>query len=225
MGKITIWIFRWLGIGGIIGATVAGLFWIGKRDTQWSLCLNLPGKCILATVCALNSLCILLLGNHGFLTNILLGGFAGSLLTAAVMDLWEQMVYRFVWWIAGTIVIATWSLQLYQERTGEELLTQLILYIVLQQVVFAHFYGRADCHAFSVCAAGMTVLGMDFSDYTVHMALTFVGLTVIQFAQGNVTRKGRLRHPAPLVPYIVTAFWICVTFPILKACSIFVSLG
>lgn len=217
MDRMLIWIFRWLGIGGIIGATMAGLIWIGKRDAEWGLCLSPAGKCILAAVCALNSLCILLLGNHCFLSGILLGCFAGSLLTAAVMDLWEQMVYRFVWWIAGTIVIAIWSLRFYRERTGEGLLTQLILYIVLQQVVFAHFYGRADCHAFSVCAAGMAVLGMDFSDYTVHMALTFVGLTAVQLVLGNVTCRGRLRHPVALVPYIVAAFWIYGIFSALQA--------
>lgn len=216
MGRMIIWTFRWLSIGAIIGATVAGLFWIGKKDTQWSLCLSLPGKCILAAACALNSLCILLPGNHCFLRNVLMGCFAGSLLTAAVMDLWEQMVYRFVWWIAGVIVIFTWIVAFYEERAGEGLLMQLILYIVLQQVVFAYFYGRADCHAFSVCAAGMAVQGMDFSDFVIHMAMTFIGLTVVQLALGNVTRKGRLRHPVPLVPYIATAFWFCeIIFPAL----------
>lgn len=209
------WIFRWLGVSCIAGGTAAGLFWIGKRDVEWSLRLTVRGKWILASGCALSALSILYMETYCMVTELLLGCFAGSLLAAAVMDLWEQMVYRFVWWIAGGVAAVLLSMQFGRGEAAEGIAVQLALYIILQQAVFAHFYGRADCHAFSVCAVCMAALGMDFSDFTVHMVLTFAGLTTVALASGNVTCGGRLKRPVPLVPYIVTAFWICGSFPAL----------
>lgn len=173
------------------------------------------GKWILASVCALSALCILHIEIYCMETELLLGCFAGSLLAAAVMDLWEQMVYRFVWWIAGGAATVLLYLKFGRGEAAEGIVIQLALYIILQQAVFVHFYGRADCHAFSVCSMGMAALGMDFSDFIVHMTLAFVGLTAVQLASGNVTCGGRLKRPVPLVPYIVTAFWICGSFPAL----------
>lgn len=210
------WTFKWISVSCTAGGMIAILFWIGKKDAEWSLQLSVKGKGILGFLCALNGLCVLLLKTKSFWPEMLLMGcFAGSLLTAAIMDLWEQMVYRFVWWSAGGALAVLSVLQFGSREMTGEFVIHTVVYIFLQQAVFGHFYGRADCHAFSVCALCMAVLGMDICNFVRHMALTFVGLTVVELARRNVTRGGRLKRPAPLVPYIVSAFWICVIFPAL----------
>lgn len=224
MVELYIWLLRWFGILCTIKASVAGLFWIGSRDAEWDMCLPLWADAVLALICGINSLCILLIGNSCFLKDLLLGWLAGSLIAAAVMDLWNQMVYRFVWWSAGAAMIVIWFLRSYTERMAGESTGQivfyiigqvfpgLVLYIIVQQAVFGRLYGRADCHAFSICAVGMAVLGMSFEDFVIHMTLAYLGLTVVQFLSGNVAGGGRLKRPVPFIPYIVAAFWLWVDF-------------
>lgn len=162
------------------------------------------------------SCCILFLRNEFFWADVLMACFAAGLIVAAVMDLWEQMVYRFVWWAAGAAASAMWFMRPGAGAPPEGSVGQLVLYILLQQTVFGHFYGRADCHAFSVCALGMAALGMEFKDYLAHMALTFGALAAVQLMLGNVARSGRLKRPVPLIPYIVAAFWLWVDFTVGK---------
>lgn len=216
MNIAVIWLIRWLGTFVTVCAAAAGLFWLGSRDAEWTLWLAAREKAIWTGVAALCTSCILLLRNKYFLTDVLMGGFAAGLIAAAAMDLWEQMIYRFVWWASGAAALAALSIQFCAGETAKGTTGQLVLYIILQQTIFARFYGRADCHAFSVCALGMAALGMEFRDYLVHMALTFGALTAVQLALGNVARNGRLKRPVPLVPYIAAAFWLWVDFTVGK---------
>lgn len=204
--------------------TVRGLFLLGSRDEQWSLRLTGKDRRRLAFLGALNVICIAgmstgmntdveNLAEIVFWKSALWGKiwwsiFAGCLLAAAVMDWWERMVYRFVWLAAG----AAAGLLLCGKICDGTVWLHLIIYVVLQELFFARFYGRADCHAFCVCAAMLTVLGMSFRDYLIHMALVFGSLTLIQGMRGNITKNGQLRSPVPLVPYIVAAFWFLVDF-------------
>lgn len=137
---------------------------------------------------------------------------AGSLLGACIMDIKEQMVYRFLWLIGGVgaLVLVTCRMQEAGVECSE--LIDLGIFIAIQQVWFARFYGRADCHAFSVCATAMVALEMDMLDYMMHMILAFVGLAVVQIIRCNVARNGRLKKPVPLIPYITVAFWLWVDF-------------
>ena len=138
--------------------------------------------------------------------------FAGSLLGACIMDLREQMVYRFLWLIGGLGACVLMVLNIRESYINVASMADLGAFMVLQQVGFAKLYGRADCHAFCLCATVMTALGLGFRDYVMHMLLTFVALTVVQAARGNVGTGGRLRKPVALIPYITTAFWLWVDF-------------
>ena len=228
MDELFILFLKWFGVLCTIFVSVAGLFWMGSRDAEWDMCLPMWANMVLAAVCGLNSLCILLLGNSCFIKDLLLGWLAGSLVAAAVMDLWNQMVYRFVWWSAGAAMIGIWLLHFYTEKmagenTGQivsyalrQIFPGLMLYIIIQHTVFGRLYGRADCHAFGICAVGMAVLGMTFEDFAIHMVLAYFGLTVVQFLSGNIAQGGRLKKPVPFVPYIVAAFWLWVDFNVRK---------
>lgn len=138
--------------------------------------------------------------------------FGGSLLFACIMDLREQMVYRFVWLIAG---MAAGMLIIVRASKGDwavGMLLEFSLYVGLQQLWFSRFYGRADCHAFCVCALAMWAMDMGMKDWLIHMLLTFAGLSVVQFACCNVKRNGKLKKPVPLIPYIALAFVLWVDF-------------
>lgn len=197
-------------------ATVMLIFRIGSRDEHWTLNVCLRLKELLASACIFNALGIAVLRQTCILADVLLGCAAGSLIAASVMDLWERMVYRFVWCLASGALAGVWFLQNCQGKPAGAAGWQLLLYIFVQQAVFGRFYGRADCHAFCVCALGMTVLGMEWEDFTAHMTIAFAGLCAMQFLSGNVTRRGRLKKPVPFIPYIVAAFWLWVDFAIGK---------
>ena len=78
--------------------------------------------------------------------------WGACLLTACVMDLENCMIYNYVWWVGG--IATTISMVM---GTGERL-GGLVLFILLQELFFCRMYGRADCHAFSVCAMAESAL-------------------------------------------------------------------
>lgn len=217
-------LWTWSVCAVVLFSTVAVLFFVGSQDEKWSLRLTGGGRCRLALLCILNVVCIggagvgaesvtgIVLWESVLWKKILWSVFAGCLLTATVMDWWEQMVYRFVWWAAG----AAAGLLLLGRMCGGtdqlERMMPLVLFVLLQELLFARFYGRADCHAFCVCAAMLTARGLGFRDYLMHMVFVFGGLTLIQMIRGNILGNGKLRVPVPLVPYIAAAFWFLVDF-------------
>lgn len=138
--------------------------------------------------------------------------FACGLLAACIMDVREQMVYRYMWLISGAGAVCLMVLYVWRHGISVGALLELVVFIVLQQWWFARFYGRADCHAYCVCAIAMTALGMEMVDYVMHMLLTFVGLAIVQLAKKNVTFGGRLKRPVALIPYITVAFGVWVDF-------------
>lgn len=214
---------KWLICVCVIILSISGMFRIGKTDRNWSLRLSYINRAVLSAICAINALCIIPVGGDNYEVLILLSIFAGCILAAAVMDWWEQMVYRFVWWAAGAAGLLLLILKaLYIEREcGFANLSNLLnlffplcVFIVLQQFVFARFYGRADCHAFCVCAIMLTFMNQTFSSYLYHMAIVFVCLALVQIVRGNIKLNGRLKKPVPLVPYIAVAFWLWVDFTV-----------
>jgi len=138
--------------------------------------------------------------------------FAGSMIMACIMDLREQMVYRFVWLIAGLAAVLLIVLHDREYGLGIDIWVEYILFVVIQYFWFSRFYGRADCHAFCVCAAVMLANGMGLKDWLIHMLFTFFGLSVVQLIRCNIRTDGRLKKPVPLIPYITVALGLWVDF-------------
>ncbi len=146
----------------------------------------------------------------------LLTVLAGCLLFACVTDCQSCQVFAFTWWGAG----AAGGILLYQSLAGEHggmqmftaanssRLASLFLYIFLQEIFFSRFYGRADCHAFVVCAVAECSLGMGMTQYLLHMALAFGALTIVQGFRGNINSGGNLKQPVAFLPYITISFWV-----------------
>lgn len=138
--------------------------------------------------------------------------FASGLLVASIMDIREQMVYRFLWLISGVGALLLLGLRVYADGLQAEWLVELVFFMALQQLWFKRFYGRADCHAYCVCAAAMAAFGLTLTDYVMHMLITFAGLGVVQLLRRNVGSGGRLKKPVALIPYITVAFGVWVDF-------------
>ena len=135
---------------------------------------------------------------------ILSGAFlAGGLTAAAYMDNRDCWVYNYVWWWC-----LPWAaiLGLTEDGEGKNVIA-VLLFIGLQQLFFSKLYGRADCHAFSVCALAECGNRAGMLFYLEHMLSAVLLLALVQLIAGNVSRSGRLRTPQPFIPYITASFW------------------
>lgn len=83
---------------------------------------------------------------------------SGGLLMASWMDRKECLVYNYVWWwcLPWACLLALsegWDIRTWIAAAG---------FAALQQLVFGHMYGRADCHAFQ-CVLWRNVPGIQES--------------------------------------------------------------
>lgn len=143
---------------------------------------------------------------------VLLGLLAGGLLAAAWMDVKSCYVYNYVWWWCLLwIILLLWLSQVFPPsfpRISFSQVAAVVGFIVLQQCFFAKMYGRADSHAFSVCAFASCYFCGNMIWFFIHMLLAVILLAVVQLWNKNVTRDGRLYTPKPFVPYIIITFWL-----------------
>ena len=148
---------------------------------------------------------------------LLLGLVAGGLLAAAYMDTKSSYVYNYVWWwcllwtgillgvsCGGATVTGSWERTV---LTGIRQAAAVAVFVLLQQFLFARMYGRADSHAFSVCALISCRWRGEMLWFLIHMLLAVTLLALVQLGKGNVTCRGKLRTPKPFIPYIVITFW------------------
>lgn len=140
------------------------------------------------------------------LSFLFLGMVAGSLLCASIMDMETHMVYDYVWWAGMAAALSLLFLSGGLERSRAAL--PLAVFLLLQEGLFGRFYGRADCHAFCLCAVAESAWGLGFLEYLLHMLLALLLLAAVQLLKGNVTPGGKLKESVPFVPYIQTAFWV-----------------
>ena len=138
---------------------------------------------------------LVILGAQGILCSLL----AGGLLAAACMDAVHSYVYNYVWW---------WCLPWTGILLGLPVSEAMALFVLLQQILFAQMYGRADCHAFSVCALAGCAWQGNLLWFLIHMLSALTLLAAVQFCRRNVTPDGKLRVPKPFIPYIVVTFWV-----------------
>lgn len=84
----------------------------------------------------------------------------------------------------------------------------LLLFWLLQLLLFRRLYGGADCLAFSMCAAYMAHNGALLLEYLLLMLFTFLALGTVQLLRRNVNRRGNLKEPVALIPYIAATMLI-----------------
>ena len=191
----------------ILGVIEAGLWLIGRLDREIR-----PGKreylVILAASAAGDILNGMVLGQGEFSARLSLSLFMGCLLLACITDVAICQVYNFVWWISGIAA----AVLLAGGGWGSSSVWEVLLFCLIQMVLFSHMYGKADCYAFCVCAAAEAGLGLGFSGFLCHMLVSFLLLTAVQAVRRNIGSGGCLKKPVPFLPYITAAFYLMLIF-------------
>ena len=160
-------------LGGLIYGSA---IWLLRVELSGDIERMEPGKAwLLGGLAWINAVVILVIGGmDGRLPEenrlVILGAqeilcslLAGGLLAAACMDAVHSYVYNYVWWwcLPWTgILLGLPVSEAYMEdgvcritdRFSIQQAAAVALFVLLQQILFAQMYGRADCHAFSVCA-------------------------------------------------------------------------
>lgn len=216
-------------LGGLIyGSTI----WLLRVELSGDIERMEPGKAwLLRGLAWINAVVILVIGGmDGRLPEenrlviqgaqeILCSLLAGGLLAAACMDAVHSYVYNYVWWwcLPWTgILLGLPVSEAYMEdgvcritdRFSIQQAAAVALFVLLQQILFAQMYGRADCHAFSVCALAGCAWQGNLLWFLIHMLSALTLLAAVQFCRRNVTPDGKLHVPKPFIPYIVVTFWV-----------------
>ncbi len=129
----------------------------------------------------------------------------GLLFTAALMDLFKQEVFDFVW----MIFIPLCTVLLYiNGRVTLSVLISLMIYFIVQELLMSRVYGRADCHAFWCCGLLLSGFGGELEIYVFHMAVTFVLMCISQSVKKNIGPDLKLKKKIAMIPYILVGFWL-----------------
>ncbi len=150
----------------------------------------------------------------GLVTAVCIGGnenlsnsfFWSSLMLAAYCDYCTTEIYDFVY--TPALIAGVSTLFLKHVSQTHVVLTELIIFILLQLLLFRHFYGFSDCIAFSVCAIWMASSGGELYEYFILMTIAYMLLILVQACKRNIDKKGRLKKPIAMIPYIVVAMLV-----------------
>lgn len=83
-----------------------------------------------------------------------------------------------------------------------------LFFAALQLGIFQFMYGQADAFLFCECAAFLMLHNAEIEDYMWHMGIMLVILTVVQGVKKNINKRGNLKHPVAMTPYILSSFLI-----------------
>lgn len=123
-----------------------------------------------------------------------------SLLLAAWIDYYIQLIPDMVY-VPGFSGGILWLIY-YNPRV--DIVINLIVFVAIQMLIFRRLYGDSDCLAYILCAVYLAGCGKDLTDYLLFMLLT-VGLELIVQVKKHNIKKGKLKQPIALIPYIAVA--------------------
>lgn len=187
----------------------ASLLFIKKRDKSSSVDLQKGNKWQRALV-LLIGVEIVYVSKENLVIGISLCVILGSFLVASITDLADFCIYRFCWWLAlsGCVLIL---MQVYAGggSSFENINCRgLLVFILIQKLLFHRFYGEGDCNGFCVGALVLFCLGKSYETGYYAMGITFLLLGGIQGLKGNVGKKGNLKHNIALMPYIFSGLLV-----------------
>ena len=132
--------------------------------------------------------------------------FVVCILAATISDISTRQVYRFLWWIAEGCALV----RIICNGVGITLWPEFAVYFLIQEALFARFYGRADVRAFEAFAMMLCSGGFGLRYALYHMYLSFLLLALVQAFRRNIDRKGNLKQPVAFIPYITIAFFLLI---------------
>ncbi|MBO4910471.1 MAG: hypothetical protein J5476_14450 [Lachnospiraceae bacterium] len=130
------------------------------------------------------------------------------LMAASIEDMLTHKVADFIWWICAPACLLI--LPFSQTPPGFWDFFECLFAIFIQEHIMCRFYGRADSHAFSCCAAFLIFFGTGLEGHILHMIFSLIFLSVHQLIRHNIGNRGKLISPVPFIPYISIAFVITV---------------
>lgn len=183
------------------------LWLLHLKDSDFSKC---EGKEVLGEYLLFCGMSVVLLygkiGEYSLCIQACYAGMLSYLIVTAVMDSQLQQVSNFLHVIGaisgGVLAIC--------KQSDSQTWGMFLGFCLIQILVFGRMYGAADVLEFLVCAIFFTAVGRAMETYLTHMALTFVLLGVVQLFQKNINRRGNLKTPVPLVPYIAISFLVII---------------
>lgn len=130
------------------------------------------------------------------------GVLAAYLLIASIQDNQTYEVYD----ILHILALPTGVVYILAAPSREKIIS-LVIYAVIQLGIFMRMYGAGDGFVFMVCAIYESRFGKGLSTYLLHMVAVFVMLGIVQGVRRNINKKGNLKKPVALVPYIAATVW------------------
>ena len=146
----------------------------------------------------------------GLVVVAFLYGLSFGILLITMQSDWDTcLVYRFWWWMFGLVAV---GMMICSWQPGDcptcVQMKEWGLFCVLQYLLFARMYGRADCHGFACFSFLLLRKGGRMEQMLVLMLLSICFLGLVQLVKRNVNRKGNLKRPVPFLPYMTFAFLI-----------------
>lgn len=133
---------------------------------------------------------------------IVYGIFIAYLLVSVYTD-WQIMkAYDFVAFIAALAGVLLLLLAAPESRGS---LQELLVFVVLQWLLFARLTGSADCIALSICAVFITLHGGGMLEYLLHMLIAVVlcgGFQLVKYRS--------LKHAVPFIPFIAMSVFLFI---------------
>lgn len=195
----------WLPAGMLVAAAVLRILYI--KDPDFSRC---KGREIIkeyAFLCVVGGICLPWEISREFLCiQVCYAGMFVYLIVAATMDSQLQMVSDFLHGIG----LLSAGVAAFFSQTKPEIRCSFLMFCLIQCFVFRHMYGSADVVMFMVCSLFFAAEGRSMETYLLHMGLTFSILGVVQLFRGNISRRGNLKEPVALVPYVAVSFFVII---------------
>lgn len=197
---------KWYGIPGavlgllMLGVIVLILHKLGSEDQELKLELSDRGYVFLAVMCIIGASSILYRQQAVWQNQ--LRGFIMLvyLLLCSVTDYYTQQVYDVIQMAACVLMAGMILLGHASPSRGAE----LIVFTLLQALLFRKMYGEADVMCFLICALSLVERGIFV--WTCHMGLAFLFLGVVQGGKHNIASDGNLKVPVAFFPYITVAY-------------------
>lgn len=125
----------------------------------------------------------------------------------AVSSTTDTLIYQ-VYDILQYMGVLGGGIWLWYQKPTESQGISLLLFVTIQYLVFMRMYGKADGMGYCVCSLYLSGKGYGLDGYLCQMLVGFFILTLVQLLRGNITRRGNLKQPVALFPYITMGFLI-----------------
>lgn len=142
---------------------------------------------------------------NAFVLELIAGFFWGSFAAASYSDWQIKKAYDVMLW---TAILSAGLTMLAAKQISEQSITELVIFFLLQYLIFRHLYGAADCLCCSACAVYLAALGRGLLPALKLLSAAWLLLFAVQLIRKNIDKKGRLKTGQPFLPYVAVTLLI-----------------